>query len=133
MAPSIWTQPMFVVDDVEASSAFYCEVFGFLSGHGGDAYEQLLHDGELVMQLHDDDPDDHHGPLVDRARPTGNGVLIWIEVADFDGVVARARARDVDVVSDVHTNTSARQQEFWFRDLDGYLVVVAGESAYRPR
>ncbi len=133
MAPSVWMQPMFVVDDVEASSAFYCEIFEFTSGHGGDAYEQLLHDGELVMQLHDDDPDDHHGPLVDRANPVGNGVVIWIEVTDVDGVVERARSRGVEVVADVHTNPNARQREFWFRDLDGYLVVVAGPSEYRPR
>ena len=28
---------------------------------------------------------------------------------------------------------TARQQEIWFRDPDGYLVVLAGPSEYRPR
>ena len=132
MAPSIWSQLMLVVADVEASSDFYCEIFGFDSGHGGDEYEQLLHDGEMVMQLHDDDTDDHHGALAGEG-PRGNGVLVWFEVSDFEATVDRARGREVDVVTDVHVNPNAKQPEFWFRDPDGYLVVAAGPSEYRPR
>ena len=133
MAPSLWSQLMLVVDDVEASSRFYCEVFGFESGHGGHEYEQLLHDGEMVMQLHDHDTHDHHGALRVDGVPLGNGVLVWFEVADFDGAVQRARRLDVEVVQNVHVNPNARQPEFWFRDLDGYLVVLAGESEFRKR
>lgn len=133
MAPSIWPQWMLVVRDVEASSRFYCDVFGFESGHGGDEYEQLLHDGEMVMQLHDDDTADHHGALRDPDVAAGNGVLVWFEVTDFDGCVRRARRAGVEIVNDVHVNPNARQPEFWFRDPDGYLVVAAGESEYRRR
>ncbi len=124
---------MLVVSDVERSSRFYCDVVGLESGHGGDEYEQLLHDGEIVMQLHDDGTDDHHGPLVDVAEARGNGVLVWFEVADFDATVARAKAAGAPVERDVHENPNAKQQELWVRDPDGYLVVLAGESAYRPR
>lgn len=124
---------MLVVSDVERSSAFYCDIFGFESGHGGDEYEQLLHDGEIVLQLHDDETDDHHGRLREAGITPGNGVLVWLEVADFEGTVERARAANVEVVTDIHTNPNAKQSEFWFRDLDGYLVVAAGPSEYRPR
>lgn len=133
MAPSIWPQLLLVVSDVAASSQFYCDVFGFESGHGGDEYEQILHDGEIVMQLHDDQPDANHAALADLSQPVGNGVLVWLEVADFDGTVERANAKGVTVERDVHTNPNAKQREFWFRDPDGYLVVTAGESEYRPR
>ena len=134
MATGLWSQLMLVVRDVEAASRFYCEVFGFESGHGGKEYEQLLHDGELVMQLHDDDVEDHHGALRVPDVPPGNGVLVWFEVADFDETVHRARRhRDIQIVNDVHVNPNARQPEFWFRDPDGYLVVIAGESEFRPR
>jgi hypothetical protein len=37
------------------------------------------------------------------------------------------------VVRDVHTDPNARQREIWVRDPDGYLVVLAGPSDYRPR
>ena len=124
---------MLVVSDVERSSRFYCDVIGFESGHGGDEYEQLLHDGELVMQLHHDDDDDDHAALVDPNVPFGNGVLVWFEVADFDAAVERARGAGATVERDAHTNPNAKQQEFWFRDPDGYLVVLAGPAEYRPR
>ena len=125
---------MLVVSDVERSSAFYCAVLGLESGHGGDEYEQLVHNGEIVMQLHHDGEDDHdHAPLVDPDVQAGNGLLVWFEVADFDGAVARARTAGADVERDVHTNPNAKQLEFWFRDPDGYRVVLSGESPYRPR
>ncbi|MEM9201204.1 MAG: VOC family protein [Actinomycetota bacterium] len=131
--PSLWSQMMLVVADVEHSSRFYCEVVGLESGHGGNEYEQLLHDGEIVLQLHDDGTDDHHGPLVDVEVVRGNGVLVWFEVADFDAAVARAEAWGAPIERAVHQNPNAKQSEVWIRDPDGYLVVLAGPSAYRPR
>ena len=124
---------MIVVSDVEASSRFYCEVVGLESGHGGDEFEQLLHDGEIVLQLHDDAADDDHDALADLSEPVGNGVLLWFEVADFDAAVARIQALGPTVERDDHVNPNAKQREIWVRDPDGYLLVVAGPSEYRPR
>lgn len=133
MTASLWSQILLVVDDVPRSRIFYCDVLGLESGHGGDEYEQLYHNGELVMQLHHADEDDDHGPLADKAAPRGNGVLVWFEVADFDGAVDRAKAAGAPVVRDVEVNPNAKQREIWIRDPDGYVVVIAGPSAYRPR
>ena len=68
---TVWPQWLLVVDDVPASSRFYCDVFGFESGHGHDnaEYDQILADGEMVMQLHDNDEEDHHGLLATRDVP----------------------------------------------------------------
>ena len=133
MAAPVWPQPLLVVRDVPASSTFYQRVLGAESGHGGDEYEQIMSGGELVLQLHALEVEDHHGPLADPGQPLGNGVVVWFEVADFDAAVERARATGAPVVHDVLTNPNARQQELWVRDPDGYLVVLAGPSAYRPR
>jgi catechol 2,3-dioxygenase-like lactoylglutathione lyase family enzyme len=124
---------MVVVRDVPESRRFYQHVLGAESGHGGGEYEQIVSDGEIVLQLHRIDVEDHHGPLADPDQPLGNGVLLWFEVADFDAAVERVRATGAPVVHDVHTNPNARQQEIWVRDPDGYLVVLAGPSEYRPR
>lgn len=133
MAPSVWSQVLLVVDDVPRSSEFYREVIGLESGHGGDEYEQLFHDGELVMQLHNREGDDHHGALAVEGVPVGNGVLVWFEVAHFDEAVERARALGAPVVRDVAVNPNAKQREFWIHDPDGYVVVLAGPSDYRSR
>lgn len=124
---------MVVVHDVPTSRSFYLQVLGAESGHGGDEYEQVVSDGEIVLQLHDIEVEDHHGRLADPAQPLGNGVLLWFEVSDFDATVDRVRSSGAEVVRDVHVNPNARQHEIWVRDPDGYLVVLAGPSDYRPR
>lgn len=133
MSARVWPQPLVVVREVARSRDFYAAVLGAESGHGGDEYEQIFDGGELVLQLHRIDVEDHHGPLADPDVPLGNGVLLWFEVADFDAAVERARAHGAEVVTDVHVNPNASQRELWLRDPDGYTVVVAGESEYRPR
>ena len=124
---------MLVVRDVEASSRFYQQVLGAESGHGGNEYEQVVAGREVLLQLHDVDVEDHHGRLSDPDQPIGNGVLLWFEVADFDARADAVRATGAEIVTDVHTNPNAKQREIWFRDPDGYLVVLAGPSEYRPR
>ena len=124
---------MLVVRDVPASSRFYQRVLTAESGHGGNDYEQLVSNGEILLQLHAVDVEDHHGRLADADQPLGNGVLLWFEVADFEATVERIRATGAPVVRDAHINPNARQQEIWVRDPDGYLVVLAGPSEYRPR
>ena len=85
------------------------------------------------MQLHHIDIEDHHGPLATEGVPLGNGALLWFEVADFDAAAERAKAIGAVVQRDVEVNPNALQKEIWLRDPDGYLVVLAGPSEYRPR
>ena len=129
----IWNQTLICVADVPASSAWYCAVLGGDSGHGGDEYEHVLVGGELVLQLHRTDVEDHHGYLADRSVTLGNGVALWFEVSDFEAAVARVRACGATVQTEPHENPNAKQSELWLRDPDGYLVVLAGPSAWRPR
>ena len=83
MSARVWPQPLLVVRDVARSRAFYGAVLGAESGHGGDEYEQIVDGGEILLQLHGLDVEDHHGPLADPNAPLGNGVLLWFEVADL--------------------------------------------------
>ena len=124
---------MIVVRDVPRSSRFYADLLDAESAHGGDEYEQLVHNEELILQLHHIDVEDHHGRLASSDVPLVNGILPWFEVSDFDATVQRARVIQAEVERDVHVNPRAKQREIWLRDPDGYLVVIAGESEYRPR
>ena len=132
-------QPMLVVRDVEASSLWYQQVLGCISAHGGTEYERLVDaDGALIMQLHHWDSEHHHGTMGDPDTVLGNGVLLWFEIDDFDDAVARATALDVNVMLGPCRNPPEGEpggpahRELWFKDLDGYTVVVAspdGEAA----
>ena len=133
MTKKVWPQPVIVVRDVPASSRFYAQILEAESAHGGEQYEQLVSGGELILQLHHIDVEDHHGSLASRDVSLGNGALLWFEVSDFDAAAQRARDVGAVVERDAHINPNAKQREIWLRDPDGYLVVLAGPSEYRPR
>ena len=112
---------------MQASSRWYQRLLACESGHGGSEYERLEHAGNLILQLHHEDVEHHHGPLADTAtKPYGNGVLLWFQTDDFDAAVGRARELGAEIVRQPHLNPNARHLELWLRDMDGYLVVIAG-------
>ena len=131
-------QPLICVTDVEHSSRWYRAVLDCESGHGGDEYERLLHDGTLVMQLHRFEVEHHHGRIGDPAsRPYGNGLALWFELDDFDAAVRRAEALGAEVARPPHRNPpdgpgGPAHREIWLRDPDGYLVVLAGPDGESP-
>jgi predicted enzyme related to lactoylglutathione lyase len=143
VAPVLTPQPqtMLAVPDVEASSAWYQRILGLTSDHGGPHYERLLSGGTLVLQLHQRSVEHHHGVFADTAAALGNGVLVWFgEVPDFDEVVTRVRELGAPIVREPHRNppegggNGPGHREIWFRDPDGYTVVVASPDgeAFEP-
>ena len=119
-------QPLIAVRNVEASSRWYQVLLGCESGHGGDEYERLLKDGEIVLQLHAWGAHDHPGLRAPEAAPHGYGVLLWFQIDVFEAAVARVRALEAEILREPFVNTRAQQRECWLRDPDGYVVVLAG-------
>src|SRR5579862_858338 len=121
-------QPLIAVRDVRASSRWYRELLGAdsLPEHSHrDVYDRVQCAGQLILQLHAWDEEDHPNLTnADAARP-GHGVVLWFEVSDFDEVVDKARALDAQVLLDSHVNPRPGHREIWLRDPDGYVVVIA--------
>lgn len=103
-------QPLIAVEDVEASSAWYQRLLGCRSGHGRADYERLVHDGEIVLQLHRCGAHEHPHMGDENTRPYGNGVLLWFQVDDFDEAVDRAGEIDAEIVHEPHVNRNAGHQ-----------------------
>jgi catechol 2,3-dioxygenase-like lactoylglutathione lyase family enzyme len=139
-------QPMIAVANVEASSAWYQRVLGLASGHGGAEYEQLMSGREIVLQLHHWDAHEPAGPPQGRipegaarrypsehphlgdpaSTPYGNGVVLWFHAEAIDEAFARAVGAGAAMLEELKVNPLARHREFWLKDPDGYVVVVAG-------
>ena len=116
--------PLICVADVEASSRWYQRLLGCESGHGGTAYERLITDGRLLLQLHDWEVEHQHGRLGDPSlHPYGNGVLLWFELDDYEAAVQRAGEMSVQIVKPSHRSENLNW-EFWLRDPDGYSIVL---------
>ncbi len=122
------SQPLIAVRDVRASSRWYKRLLGVdtLPEHEHrDSYDRMLCDGQLVLQLHAWDEEDHPNLVNADAAPHGHGVLLWFEVDDFDAAVERARSLQVEVIEEPHVNPNSGDREMWLRDPDGYVVVIA--------
>jgi catechol 2,3-dioxygenase-like lactoylglutathione lyase family enzyme len=125
-------QPLICVSNVEASSRWYQRLLDLRGTHGGAQYEQLAHNGQLVLQLHSFAAEHHHGAIGNPAdRPYGNGVLLWFEVDDIDPIVQQAEDMGAEIVMPKHRNPpddpngGPNHWELWLRDPDGYVIVVA--------
>ena len=123
------SQPLIAVRDVRASSRWYQHLLGLdaLPEHEHrDVYDRILCNGHLILQLHAWDEENHPNLVKADAAPLGHGVLLWFEADDFDAAVKRARSLRPKVVQEPHVNANAQHREMWIRDLDGYVVVIAG-------
>ncbi len=125
-------QPVITVESVQTAAEFYCHLLSAERGHGGDAYEQILRGGEMILQIHAFGPDLNHTSLGDAAQPVGNCVVLWFETEDFPALITRMKDHGIQPDREPVENPFARQMECWLHDPDGYQVVIAGPSAY-PR
>jgi len=116
---------MICVARVEEASAWFQRVLGFSSAHGGPEYEQLTSGGQLVLQLHAWDADEHAHLGSPDIEPAGNGVALWFESATIEEDFERARRAGAEVLEPLHVNPLANHLEFWLREPNGYVVVVA--------
>lgn len=131
---TVRSQPLIAVRDVRASSRWYQHLLGLetLPEHEHrELYDRLLCGGELVLQLHAWDEENHPNLVNADAAPPGHGVLLWFEVDDFDEVVERARALRAEIVMEPHVNPAPGHVELWLRDPNGYVVVVASADGTR--
>lgn len=116
---------MIAVRDVKVSSHWYQRLLGSQSGHGGCEYERLVLNGDLLLQLHHWDPEEHPH-MGEPSAPVGNGVLLWFATTAFDLAVERAKELRAEILEGPLVNPRAEHREIWLRDPDGYVVVVAG-------
>jgi catechol 2,3-dioxygenase-like lactoylglutathione lyase family enzyme len=124
----IRNQSLIAVRDVPASSRWYTRLLGAQNLEAGDdsqVYDRVLCRGQVILQLHAWDEENHPNLVNRTAAPPGHGVLLWFEVDDFDGAVDRARALRAEIVEEPHVNPAPAHREIWIRDPDGYLVVIA--------
>lgn len=120
----MYPQPLIAVADVEKTSQWYQTVLGLESGHGGREYEQLLFEQRMVLQLHQWQAHDH-SHSGDPKRVVGNGVLLWFESAQFDEIVENLQTHQVEILEGPKYNPNAHHREIWFKDPNGYTLVVA--------
>jgi hypothetical protein len=120
---------MLFVKDVISSSAWYQNLLGAKSAHGGPEYEMLTDsEGELLFQLHKLEGDEHGVSLSDDSSGTeeirGTGVLCYVRVDDVNEIYKSALSMKADVKSEPTFIELAGHTEFIVKDLDGYSLAI---------
>lgn len=118
------------VDNVARSYEWYQLLFGQpKSAPAHDYFGQIVDDdGTVLLCLHQWGDHDHP-TLVDSAKAgTGNGLLLFFRVDDFDATLTRARALVSALDKEPEINPATGTREFALWDLDGYYVMISSLS-----
>jgi catechol 2,3-dioxygenase-like lactoylglutathione lyase family enzyme len=123
------SMPMIAVRSVRASADWYCRLLACQRDSVADDFERLRHEDRVLLLVHAREAPEH-GAWEPIARgQVGDGFLLWILTADFDGVYERARSMGAAILVEPHRNADDEGREFTLRDPDGYAIAVS-ESLY---
>lgn len=80
----------------------------------------------LLLQLHQWDAHEHPHLGSPELRPYGNGVVLWFMSEQVEQDYERAVQAGAEVLEPIKVNSLANHLEYWLREPNGYVVVVAG-------
>jgi catechol 2,3-dioxygenase-like lactoylglutathione lyase family enzyme len=118
------------VKDVPASFKWYQSLFGQPeTAPAHDYWGQIVDSDETVLLcLHEWGSHDHPSLMKPEKGLSGNGLLLFFRVDDFDQTLDRARGLVSRLDEEPHRNPATGTQEFALRDPDGYHVMVSSLS-----
>lgn len=118
------------VDDVRASFKWYQSLLGVAStAPAHDYFGQILDsDGTVLLCLHQWGAHEHLSLMSPDGAPTGNGLLLFFRVDDFEAALPRARTLVAELDEEPHLNPNTGTMEFSLRDPDGYYITISALS-----
>ena len=82
-------------------------------------------DGTVLLCLHQWGSHEHPSLMSPDKGLTGNGLLLFFRVDDFDLTLQRARALVPRLDEEPHVNPATGTKEIALRDPDGYYLMVS--------
>jgi len=118
------------VKDVEASTKWYQQIFGFKSLHGGNEFSVLAtQDGEIILCLHKWG-EHQHPTMTDQTITPGNGLILYFRTHDMTAIRQNIEKIGCSIEEDIHLNPNSLKNEFSLRDPDGYYLTVTEFHRY---
>jgi len=115
------------VRDVRGSFKWYQSLFGQRETRPGhDYFGQILDaDGTVLLCLHQWGAHEHPTLMSPDTASSGNGLLLFFRVDDYETTLNRARALVDRFEEEPHVNPNTQTREFSVRDPDGYYVTIS--------
>ena len=125
----LWT--IIGVADVARAFTWYQSLLGLpATAPAHDYFGQILDtDGTVLLCLHQWGAHEHPSLASPDRAGTGNGLLLFFRVDDFDRSLEVARSLDTALEEEPNINPNTGTREFALRDPDGYYVMVSALSA----
>ncbi len=122
--------PIIAVNDVERSTEWYRQIFGFTRDHGGDDFAVMLSENsEIVLCLHK--WGEHGHPTMQNEKLShGNGLILYFRTDKINEIRKNVGELGWGIEEDIHTNPNSKKQEFSMRDPDGYYISVTEFHKY---
>lgn len=123
--------PIIAVKDVEASTKWYQQVFGFRRVHGeNESFAVLVSENdEILLCLHE--WEEHHHPTMTNPGITpGNGLILYFRTENMDEIRQNVAKLGCSIEEDIHINPNSTKKEFSLRDPDGYYLTITDFHEY---
>lgn len=121
--------PIIAVQDIEASSIWYQQVFGFRKKHGGNEFAVLISENdEVVICLHK--WGEHQHPTMVNPIAPGNGLILYLKTENIHKILQNVINAGGVAEEDIHVNPNSLKMEFSIKDPDGYFWTVTEFHQY---
>ena len=119
------------VADVPQSFKWYQSLLGLPeTAPEHDDFGQILDsDGTVLLCLHKWGVHEHPSLTTPYNNTSGNGLLLFFRVDNYDGALPRARALVSRLEEEPHVNPNTGTAEFSLRDPGGYYVTINALTA----
>ena len=122
--------PIIAVINVESSTLWYQEVFGFKKNHGGKDFAVLVsEDNEIILCLHQWN-EHEHPTMIDPAITPGNGLILYFRTDNINEIRQNYKKIGGMAEEEIHLNPNSLKKEFSFRDPDGYYLTITEFHEY---
>ncbi|MBX2817066.1 MAG: hypothetical protein KTR24_13755 [Saprospiraceae bacterium] len=117
--------PIIAVANVPAASAWYQEVFGFISAHGGLEFDVLkAPDGQVMLCLHRWSAHDHP-TMQDPGIVPGNGLILYFRTQRLEAIHHILSKLAYPLAEEIKVNPNTGRREFSVVDPDGYYLTIS--------
>ena len=127
----ITIDPIIAVKDVEASTKWYQQVFGFGRVHGGEGrFAVLVSENDEILLCLLKWEEDHHATMTNPGITPGNGLILYFRTENMNEIRQNVEKNGGIVEEDVHLNPNSHKKEFSLRDPDGYYLTITEFHKY---
>ncbi|HEU5053252.1 MAG TPA: VOC family protein [Hanamia sp.] len=122
--------PIIAVKNVEESSRWYQNIFGWKRKHGGSDFAVLVSENdEILLCLHAWEKHGHP-TMQDPSIRAGNGLILYFRTSDLESIRENVEKAGAIVEEEIHINPNSTKKEFSIRDPDGYYLTIADFHKY---